>query len=1434
MAIVRETNGDAAAGADTRYTLSLDDLFRGTLSPGGDEDWIKVELSAGTVYLITLDSDEAIAGENPFQLELFDSGGDRIVRIYQSNPTAVYSSIVFEPKVTGSYYINAGSVDDGYSGSYEIVLAENTIPEGTYDEIADYLAGSDTSYAFDVGPGDTLTANVNALTDDGQRLAVWALETWTNVTGIHFRLVTGEADITFTSDESTPYAYGRADAVSPQGFALSATVNIQPWFIEEQGNTMVSQPSGLGVFIHEIGHALGLGHAGPYGSGRSMFGIDNIFLNDSYQLTVMSYFNQFWNTYIDADRALRVTPMIVDIIAIQDLYGVPDSINTGDTIYGYQSNLDGYLGEFFRLWTGETNPLFHTGVERYSAPAFADLDGDGDPDAVIGDSEGAIAFFENTGAMTAPDFTERAGADNPFQGVDAGGGFSKPVFVDLDGDGDLDVAVGTRRGDLMYLENAGTQSRPRFIEHSGAANPLNGINTIAAFSAPAFADLDNDGDPDMVVGDSDGDVHYFENIGTQANPRFIEHTGAANPLHGANVGDRVIPSFVDLDNDGDADLIIANTQGTHYYFENTGESDTPVFIERAGVDNPLNGLRGGYDGAPAFVDLDDDGDPDLVLGNRSGNLSYFENAGTPAAPDFISTNFTDPIALTLYDNGGIDTLDLRTDKDDQRVDLRPEGISDVYGLRGNLIIARDTIIENFVAGSGDDIVGGNAAANHLQGRDGNDGLWGSSGDDVLEGGRGNDRLNGGPGADTFVFASGHGNDTITDFQSGTDRIDLTDFIRLRSIDDVGITRNEADTLIDLSGYQGGTIKLAGFTGTLTASDFRLPVLIEGTPADDTLTGGPGNEVLEGGAGADRLDGGPGNDTASYRGSDTGVTVLLRSGQGERGDAQGDTLTGIEHLIGSEHGDILRGNNGNNQLDGGDGNDDLYGSGGDDVLLGGAGDDRLYAGIGDDRLEGGSGNDSLSGDGGNDALSGGAGADRLDGGNGIDWIEYGSSDAGVTVNLRDGTGEGGHAEGDIIADVENIRGSDHGDRLSGDDGFNHLVGGGGNDVLEGGAGADQLNGGAGVDAVSYQDSDAGITVNLAGGTGEGGHAEGDVMTGIENVIGSGYDDRITGDGTANQLEGGDGDDQLRGGGGADRLNGGDGRDWVIYGGSDTGVTVNLEEGWGEGGDAEGDVIMDIEHVGGTSYNDVLIGDNVRNVLIGQDGNDELRGNGGNDWLRGRAGADTLDGGPGNDTASYSGSPAGVLVRLHDASAVRFGYAEGDTLTSIEHLTGSNYNDTLAGDGADNILDGRGGDDVLYGGPAGGDDRMYGGNGDDRVFGGWGDDTLTGGAGNDVLKGGPGADTIIVDGDEMDVLFGGSDRDTFRFFPSDLGGGTIRDFTDGEDIIDLTQFTGIDSIDDLDIVSHGDNVRIRLSGTDYSTTIILSDFDMSNLDNSDFLF
>ncbi len=221
------------------------------------------------------------------------------------------------------------------------------------------------------------------------------------------------------------------------------------------------------------------------------------------------------------------------------------------------------------------------------------------------------------------------------------------------------------------------------------------------------------------------------------------------------------------------------------------------------------------------------------------------------------------------------------------------------------------------------------------------------------------------------------------------------------------------------------------------------------------------------------------------------------------------------------------------------------------------------------------------------------------------------------------------------------------------------------------------------------------------------------------------------------------------------------------------------------------------------------------------------------MRGGSRGDALNGGAGADTASYLDSNTGVLVRLNDARAVKYGHAEGDKLTGVEHLIGSRHNDILAGDAGDNRLEGGDGNDELYGGAGGGDDLMYGGNGDDRIFGGQGNDTVTGGAGFDYLKGGPGNDKMVA-GEGMDVMYGGTGRDMFVFSPSDVGGALIADFSNGEDKIDLTAFSGINSMNDLDIISRGDNPRIDISGSDYLTTIILTDFDINNLDNSDFLF
>ena len=1369
MAIIKENNGDASADSESRYSISLDDIFLGSLDPAGDNDWVRVELTADTVYDITL-----ITARGRELLEILDSEGSTLDSgSYTSS--ADNTTLIFNPTVSGTYYIRVGSNSNNYSTNYEISLTENTTPLGTYDELADFLThgywGGRSSKVFDVEPGGMLSADITSLTDEGQQLARRALEAWTNVSGIGFVYVDDDAHITFEDDGNRAYAY----SIVRDG-AVVFGIKIPEAF------------GSLSTYIHEIGHALGLGHPGPY-SGSVTYGVNNIYLTDSQQATVMSYFPQSLNSYINASSARPATPMIADIIAIQNIYGVPVDINAGDTVYGFDSNVQGYLGEFFVLWAGsEENPiagliLGWSGSSPGDHPAFADLDGDSDLDLIVGSSSGVIHFYENTGTATNPAFTARADDANPLDGIDVGF-YSRTAFADLDDDGDFDLLIGIYNGRIYYFENTGTPVNPDFTQRTGSTNPLDGISTNET-STPVFIDLDGDADFDLVVGGSSGGVHYFENIGTATNPAFTQRTDAVNPLNDVNVGSISTPAFADLDGDGDPDLVIGERDGILNYFENTGSPDNPDFTQRTGPANPLGGIDVGNYSIPAFADLDADGDPDLVSGDTHSAIHYFENTGARTDPEFDTRIINRAVALTLYDNGGNDTLDLRRDRSDQRVDMRSEGISDVYGLVGNLVIARDTFIENFIAGYGNDVVIGNAAANRLVGGEGDDELWGNEGDDVLEGGTGADRLDGGAGVD---WVSYQGSDAGVSVR-------LYDGLAQRG-------HAEGDTITGFENLRGSAHPdiLAG-----TGRANRL----EGGAGVDRLYGGSGNDVLEGGAGADRLNGGAGLDWASYQGSDAGVTVNLEAGTVEGGHAQGDIFVDIENLIGSAYQDILIGNAETNRLDGGAGDDELRGNEDDDILEGGPGGDRLYGGNGDDELWGNEGDD---------ILEGGDGGDELDGGGGVDWLSYAGSDAGVSVRLYDGLAQRGHAEGDTVTGFENLRGSAHPDilagtgranRLEGGAGADRLYGGSGDDVLEGGTGADRLNGGPGLDWASYQGSDAGVTVNLEDGTVVGGHAQGDNFVDIENLIGSAYQDILIGDAETNRLDGGAGNDELRsnegddvleGGAGADWLEGGAGVDWLSYAGSDAGVSVRLYDGLAQRGHAEGDTISGFENLRGSAHPDILAGTGRANRLEGGAGADRLYGGSGDDVLEGGTGADRLNGGPGLDWASYQGSDAGVTVNL-EAGTVVGGHAQGDNFIDIENLIGSAYQDILIGDAETNRLDGGAGDDELRGNEGddvlegnSGQDQLYGGAGDDRIDGGDGDDEFWGDNGADMLDGGTGVDWVYYQGSDTGVTV-------------DLGEGTGEGgYAAGDVITYIENITGSDYKD----VLRGDDSANRLEG------------------------
>ena len=545
---------------------------------------------------------------------------------------------------------------------------------------------------------------------------------------------------------------------------------------------------------------------------------------------------------------------------------------------------------------------------------------------------------------------------------------------------------------------------------------------------------------------------------------------------------------------------------------------------------------------------------------------------------------------------------------------------------------------------------------------------------------------------------------------------------------------------------------------------------------DVLSGGDGDDYLDAGAGNDQIFGGEGVDTLSFLNQGKGVNVSLETQRATLTNGDIDVFTSIENITGSESEDQIVGDVKDNLLRGRGGNDNLAGRGGNDILYGDAG------------------NDYLTGDEGDDFLFGGAGSDRLDGGDGRDTADYSDSfyafSNGVIVDLANGTGVGGYAEGDVLISIENIIGTLRSDSLFGDSN---------NNSLDGGAGADTLDGRAGHDIAVYENSTAGVVVNLSNGLGTGGYAEGDILTSIEGVYGSAYSDLLAGNQEDNMLYGNDGDDEFVSSKGADLLDGGGGQDTANYNNSEAGIVANLITGTVAEGDSECDTLFSIENIKGSDYADRVIGNVESNKLEGYNGDDNLQGREGDDtlygglgddFLRGGEGADILDGGDGRDAIDYRDSAAGVTIDLA-AGTVSGGSGDGDSLISIENGYGSDFDDSITGNDERNTLIGFIGNDELIGG--GENDNLQGREGDDTLYGGFGDDFLRGGEGADILDGGDGRDAIDY-------------RDSSAGVTIDLSAGTVSGGSGEGDI-----FISIEN-------GYGSNFDDSITGNDERNTLI----------------
>ncbi len=267
-----------------------------------------------------------------------------------------------------------------------------------------------------------------------------------------------------------------------------------------------------------------------------------------------------------------------------------------------------------------TNPYGLTVPGNFASPSLIDIDGDGDLDALIGNRVGNTLLQLNTGSATLPAFA--AASTNPYGLVDVGY-FANPSFVDIDGDGDLDALIGNGAGNTLVQLNTGSSAVPAFA--AASTNPY-GLANAGFYTIPSFVDIDGDGDLDALIGNRLGNTVVQLNTGSATSPAFA--AASTNPYSLGDVGSSASPELVDIDGDGVLDAFIGtNSYGNILVQLNTGTTTSPAFA--AASINPYGLVTFGNYSSPNFVDIDSDGDLDALVGNSAGTLWVQLNTANP-------------------------------------------------------------------------------------------------------------------------------------------------------------------------------------------------------------------------------------------------------------------------------------------------------------------------------------------------------------------------------------------------------------------------------------------------------------------------------------------------------------------------------------------------------------------------------------------------------------------------------------------------------------------------------------------------------------------------------------------------------------------------------------------------------------------------------------
>lgn len=983
-----------------------------------------------------------------------------------------------------------------YGATYADSFGEN-------GELPDFMAVSATQIAVfefaldaDIGPAAQ---------------AVFSIEGFTN---LNISLGTGTTHIRAAeSSMANPTAY----AYYPAGHEAAGDV----WF----GTNYNYRAPIMGNYsfhtaIHEIGHAMGLEHAHE--------GIAGPVDLDQVAYTVMSYrayAGAPLTGYSYGQYSAPQTFMMLDIAALQHMYGANYNSNSGNTTYTWvpgnsDTVIDGVIALdpggsqiFATIWDGGgvdtydlsayttdmTISLVAGGYSMFDTSQAAVLGGGNIAD---GNIYNAMMFQGNTASLI--ENATGGSGDDTFEGnqadnvLDGGAGINSVSYASDTGGVTIDLTAQTGSG-----TEAGNDTLIGFTHAEGGSGDDDITGTTANNTlAGGFGE-------DVLTGGNGNDVLIggLENF-VASVPSGIS-MGSGQYARAANTANTNIAGAVDVSSlfslTADADIIDATTiphvsvtgtgdatTGVHYYAVTLNVVGTALTVD---VDYGSGGTTGSMDtwvslfsanGTQLATD-DDSSITDGAGGSTSGLDSYLTYTTTETGVFYI--------AIGTYSNlspipvGGTYELQISVDE--------------TAGSSGTAATGDDQSDDELYGGNGDDYLLGGAGSDILDGGDGNDtasyitaessirvnlitgtGNLGDAAGDTLTsienviGSEFGDQIRGtfgvnilnGLGGDDYIYVDG---DDVIDGGAGFDRVfaqagssALTYNLGNLNIEYVSGSNNN-DYLN--GGTVGETVKLFGNAGEDTLLGSVASDYLHGGSGNDMIIGGGGNDVIDGHTGADELSGSGGDDAFFVDHLDTidgGSGYDRIYVRGYSADTNFDLgAASIEYASGSVANDTFNAASSTVTVK-------LIGRTGNDTLIGGSADDQLYGGTGNDTLVGGAGNDILNASQGADSLSGGAGDDRIfidsddtfiDGGDGYDRLYAHSYSDAITIDVAAANAEYvyGSAQGDTLD-----AGSSSVDvKLIGNNGNDVLTGGSGADVLFGGNGADTITGGAGDDYLS---------------------------------------------------------------------------------------------------------------------------------------------------------------------------------------------------------------------------------------------------------------------------------------------------------------------------------------------------------------------------------